>query len=116
MKHFSLFILSVATGILLWVISPTLTGQSEPWDSPLGIPYLFVAGFGLGFLGYERPWLWPLGLYLGQFIYGASTFLQPYSGGGANMFFPLGMILLIPYSLVSLVGAVLAAALRKKRS
>jgi len=71
LKDAVLLILSVFVGIFIWALSPVFTGETEPWDSSSGYcPLtLLLSGFLIGFLGPQKPWLWPMGIYLGQFFY-----------------------------------------------
>jgi hypothetical protein len=76
-----LFLISVVAGTLLFSVSET-----EPWDSLYG--WIGMAGLGiiLGVLGKENPMLWPLGIFLGEILYGTGSFAKSlffYSGGGA---------------------------------
>jgi len=124
MKH-KLRVLSLIctlVGAFIWISSPYIFGASEPWDSPyfgrVNV-LLFIIGLGFGFAGYEKPILWPLGILTGSFLYGLFTFIKDiffYSGGGVNMFIPLGIIFLIPLCLPVFVGSFGGSFLRKRYS
>jgi len=109
------FGLSVIAGILIWLFF--LVGlKTEPWDTPYGILAILVLGFLFGLYAPQKPWLWPVGLYIGQFLFGALIFLKSiffYSGGGANLFLPLGMIFLIFFCIPALVASLLGSAIRR---
>ena len=113
------FLASVAVGVLLWLVSPVVTGAEEPWDSVWGYLMMGVAGVLFGWRGPDKPWRWPCGLYLGQFLFGAfqcfiSLFF--YSGGGVNLFIPVGALFLIPFCLPALIGSFAGAGMRKRFS
>ena len=101
-------------GGVLWAVFAAL--NTEPWDSPYG--WILVAGLGLvmGFLGKEKPMVWPLGIFLGAALFGLGDFLKSlffYSGGGVNFFFPLGLIFLVPFTIPAVIGSFVGSALRK---
>ncbi len=113
-----LFGLMILVGLLIWLLSPYFTGEQEPWDAEDSYYFvtLFIAGTTAGFLRPQKFWLWPIAIYIGQFSYGffqilIDIFLRP--GGGANLFFPIGMILLVVYSIISFAGSMIGARLRK---
>ncbi len=67
-----------------------------------------VMGACLGFVGNGSPWLWGLRIYLGETLYGFGSFSKSmlfYSGGGVNMFIPLGLVFLIPFTLPAFIGS-----------
>ena len=88
----------------------------EPWDSPYGWIVISIMGACLGFFGKGSPWLWGLGIYLGETLFGFGSFLKSmffYSGGGANLFIPLGIVFLIPFTLPAFIGSFVGFGLRK---
>lgn len=110
-----LFISSVLSGMAIWFVF-SLFLNTEPWDSKYGVVVMGILGFIFGLIGFERPWLWPIGIYLGQFLYGSLSLLKSlffYSGGGANFFFPLGIIFLIPFCFPALIMSFVGAAIQK---
>lgn len=101
-------VLSALAGAAIWALAPLLTGQQEPWDSD-GVYYpvsLFAAGIVLGMIGPRVIWAHAIGIVLGQFLY-MLIFLPL----GPLMI--LGVVFLIGYSLFTLGGAGLGAAIRK---
>ena len=89
MSNRNVFIISIIAGFVFWAVFVSF--NSEPWDSPYGWIVMSVMGTCLGFLGKGSPWLWGLGIYLGETLYGFGSFLKSmlfYSGGGVNMFIP----------------------------
>ena len=110
----NIFILSVIVGFVFWTIFSGL--NIEPWDSPSGWITVGVLGLFLGFIGKENPWLWPVGLYLGETLFGLGSFMKSVlfsSGGGANMFFPLGILFLIPFTLPAYIGSFVGSKISK---
>ena len=106
--------MSVIGGFIFWSIFAWF--NVEPWDSPYGWLTVGILGLVLGFIGKETPWLWPVGIYLGEALYGLGSFITGLlfsSGGGANMFIPLGMIFLIPFTLPAFVGSLVGFGIRK---
>ena len=90
--------------------------KSEPWDSPYG--WIVMAGLGLilGFFGKGNPMFWPLGIFLGEVLFGLGDFLKSlffYRDGGVNFFFPLGLIFLVPFTIPALIGSLVGSAIRK---
>lgn len=109
------FILSVIAGVSIWLVF--LVGlKTEPWDTPLGTLAILILGFLFGLSTPKKPWLWPTGFYTGQFLFGTVVLLKSifaYSGGGANLFFPLGMIALIFFCAPALVTSLLGSAIHR---
>ena len=66
----AVFLLSVGLGAGIWLLSPAITGQKEPWDSegPYYHLALFVAGILPAALVQHRWWRWPIGTLVGQIL------------------------------------------------
>ncbi len=99
-------------GAGIWVLSASITGHQEPWDSP-GI-YYAAALFGAGMIGgFLVPGHWAevaVGIFTGQaVVLLARVLAEPASGG----LWPLGILFLGLYSLVALAGARLGSGLRR---
>ena len=110
------FIISVIAGFVFWLIFAGL--NIEPWDSPYGWMTVGILGLVLGFIGKETPWLWPVGIYLGATIFGLGSFIKGVvfsSAGGANMFIPLGIIFLIPFTIPAFIGSFVGFSIGKVR-
>jgi hypothetical protein len=94
--------LSAFLGALIWALSPTITGEAEPWDSDSIYYYaaLFVAGVISAIPGKKPVWAIYVGIILGQFLF-------------ILFFLPLGPLLLIGlvsmslFGLLTLAGAVI---------
>jgi hypothetical protein len=104
--------IGLVLGAGIWVLSASITGRQEPWDSP-GLYYaaaLVAAGLIGGFL---VPAHWAevaVGVFIGQaVVLLARVMAEPANGG----LWPLGLLLLAFYSLLSLVGAGLGSRLRR---
>jgi hypothetical protein len=104
--------IGLALGAAIWVLSASITGHQEPWDSP-GIYYsaaLLCAGVIGGFL---VPGHWAevaVGVFTGQAVVLLARVLAEPARGGL---WPLGILLLGLYSLLALVGAGLGSGLRR---
>jgi len=100
------FLAGTAGGALIWLASPLVTGYREPWDSPG--PYYSLSlgclGVVLGALAPRLFWLaWLAGLF-GEFLVFASRALVP-----PQELWVLGVVALIVYAGVILLGAVVGA-------
>jgi hypothetical protein len=104
--------IGLVLGAGIWVLSSSITGRQEPWDSP-GLYYaaaLLAAGLIGGFL---VPAHWAevaVGVFIGQAVVLLARVLADPANGGL---WPLGMLLLGLYSLLSLLGAGLGSRLRR---
>ena len=110
----NIFIFSIVMGILFWGVFVVLL-NIEPWDTTYGWGAVGFLGFVLGLIGKEKPWLWPVGIFLGEFFFALGSFLKSlffYSGGGANMFIPLGVIFLILFNIPAFIGSFLAFGIK----
>lgn len=114
MSKKNVFILSIVAGFVCWAVFDWF--NAEPWDSLYGIIVIAFLGLCLGFIGKESPWLWPLGIFLGEIIFGLGSLMKDsffYNGGGANLFIPLGIFFLIPFSLPAFIGSFIGFGIRK---
>jgi hypothetical protein len=102
------FLLSLVVGALIWILWPIITGIREPWDSN-AICYpavLLLSGFILGLLRPQHFWVHYVGILFGQFVY--TFFFVP-----AGPLLPIGIALMVFYSVLTLIGAAIAAGLRR---
>ena len=104
--------IGLVLGAAIWVLSASITGRAEPWDAD-GVYYpaaLLAAGFVGGFL---VPGHWGevvVGVYAGQALVLLGRVLSDTGSGGL---WPLGLLVLVLYSLIALAGALLGSALRR---
>ena len=113
-RRWSAFLLGVILGAAIWLLSPWITGRSEPWDAESGYysGALLAAGAAGGLL---LPMHWSsvtLGIFVGQvLVILGGVLADPASGG----LWPLGLIFLAGYSVLALIGALLGAFLIRGR-
>ncbi len=88
-------------GVLIWAMSPAITGRAEPWDAaaPYYLVALLIAGFLSGLLTGKPLWLHYAGVIAGQFLYGL-VFLA------IGPLILLGVSFLAVYGLLFLAGAI----------
>lgn len=109
-----LFVISIVTGGAVWVVFAMF--ETEPWNSLYGSIAMAGLGITFGFLGKGNPMLWPLGVFLGEFLYGTGSFVKSlffYSGGGVNFFFPLGVKFLVLFTIPALIGSLVGFGVKK---
>jgi hypothetical protein len=97
------FAVALLLGMAIWWTSPWITGHSEPWDAD-GRYYawaLFTAGFVATVFLPKAFWLVPIGVCIGQLLYGW-YFVEP-QGDALRL---VGMVLMVVYSVAALAGAV----------
>jgi hypothetical protein len=104
-----LFVASVLAGSALWLAFDLL--KTEPWDTLYGAVAILGLGFVFGYVGKEHPFIWTLGIFLGQAIFG---FVSLIVASGPNFFLPLGLAFLVPFTMPALVGALAGADLAKR--
>ena len=104
--------IGLVLGAAIWVLSASITGRQEPWDSP-GM-YYAAALLGAGLIGgFLVPAHWAevaIGVFIGQAVVLLARVLADPADGGL---WPLGVLLLGFYSLLSLLGAGLGSRLRR---
>ncbi|HUT93443.1 MAG TPA: hypothetical protein VMY37_28525 [Thermoguttaceae bacterium] len=103
-------ITGAALGAAIWLASPIVTGQHEPWDGSCVYfaASLFAAGLLSGFVAGKWVWSVPFALYFGQM---AVMFLRPQPGATETAPFWAAATLLAAYTLWVVAGAALAFAL-----
>ena len=106
-----IFGFAAALGAMIWFLSPVLTGDAEPWDSKSSyyVWALIAAGFFPACLSSRRSWLAGVGAWLGQLIAFAFRVVHPAKPVAGVDLWPVGLIILCLYSLLSVAGAVLGA-------
>ncbi len=93
-------------GALIWMYSPSMTGEFEPWDAKGGYytGSLFLAGVVAALLSPRHFWLAPVGVYIGQFVYLFTHWTEP------GPFWPLGMAFGVVFCGLTFLGAVIVYA------
>ena len=106
-KAISLCVASML-GTIIWVISPFVTGEIEPWDadSPYYIISLILAGAIVGWLIPKHLWTVFLGVIVGQIIY-----MLIFIPSGPLLL--IGIVFLVGYGLFSLIAAMFVAKLKR---
>lgn len=102
---------AAAIGYGLWISWSQVLGKGLPLDG--GAKYLaclFVAGAVLSLLDPERPWLPPLGVYLGQAA--ALAFQTALGLAGDPAVLPLRLLYLVSVTLATVFGAAVTSGLR----
>jgi hypothetical protein len=102
------FTVGVLLGAAIWWVSPALAGEAEPWDAE-GRYYvwaLFLAGAVATVFLPKAFWLAPVGVYVGQLLYGLYLY-QPEDGS----LWPLGLVFAAFYSVAAMGGALACVVL-----
>ena len=110
-KDVMIFILSVIAGIAVWLFF-LMVLKMEPWDSPYGAFTMLGIGLLLGLFAPQKPWLWPIGLSVGQFLFCIKYFFFPATANGVNFFFPIGMISLVFFCGLAFVTSFIGSGVR----
>lgn len=107
-KTWITLLLSAIGGAVIWALAPWLAGVREPWDAAsLYYPAtLLLVGVVVGLLAPRPLWAHYVGGLLGQLGYLLLVI-------GANPLLLVGLIFLLGYTLILLLGAALAAWVRK---
>ena len=88
-KEAWLYIASVLSGILVWIVVSAASGRSEAWDSSwyfsAGYPLICAASMALGYLAPARSWRWGLIPFAAQFLWMLLT-------EGPGNLLPLGIV------------------------
>ena len=108
----SAFLLGLALGAAIWLLSPVISGHREPWDAEGG--YYAGALLGAGITGgLLVPQHWAsiaIGILAGQaLVLMRGVVAEPASGG----LWPLGLLFLGAFSVLALLGSGAGAGLRR---
>jgi hypothetical protein len=107
-------VIGLACGVGIWLLSPLLARQVEPWDASGGyyLGALLLAGVLGGWAAPSQVGRVVVGVFAGQvLVLLGRVVADPTSGG----LWPLGIVFLGIYSVPVLVGAIVAAVLRRRR-
>ncbi len=108
----SAFLLALALGVAIWLLSPIITGHREPWDAEGGYyaSALFLAGIVGGLIAPQHWASVAFGIFAGQaVVLVGGVVAEPASGG----LWPLGLVFLAGYSVLGVVGAGVGTGLRR---
>jgi hypothetical protein len=99
------FAIGVVLGAVIWAMSPIVAGTNEPWDSssPFYVGALFFSGVIASVLCHRKFVFAVMGIYFGQVSYSLLVGLGP--------LWLVGMVLLVPYSLIAGLGGLISYAL-----
>ncbi len=105
-EFYGLILCTIIIGFLIWYLSPFLTGKKEPWDaqSPYYSLSLFMGGFIFGVIRPKKVWLFPIGILIGQILFGIIM---------VGFYFFAGLIFLVLFSSLSFLGAYVGLGIRK---
>lgn len=110
-------LISIVSGIALWIVIPAITGNPEAWGVPIyyygGMPLITIECLFLGYFYPARNWQWSLEVTLSQAVF--LSFKWP-SSNLLPMGFMFLAVLSIPYFLGSYVGALLRRRFGKHES
>ncbi len=102
------FLIAALASVAIWVFSPWISGQAEPWDA--GLYYcgaLLAAGLLSGVTVPKPLWAHYLGGIVGQALY-LLLFLP------SSPLMAVGLVFLLVWSLLLLVGAYAGAHIRTR--
>ncbi|HXF54769.1 MAG TPA: hypothetical protein VNK52_11660 [Hyphomicrobiaceae bacterium] len=104
---------STVCGLVVYMIITVATGKNEAWDDGIyyfvGIPFMSVVAFVLGYLFPIKPWRWAVSMAGGQAL-GAMMF-----GSSLNLL-PLAMIFMAIVSLPQFLAAFIGSKLAPKKA
>jgi hypothetical protein len=105
------FAVAALAGVTLWIAASVISGRREAWDSAVywtgAYPCAIVLSGLLGFAFPQRPWRWPLTLFLFQFV---GMVIRNGELGGL---WPLGMVM---FSVLSIPGMLVARLSTRMRA
>jgi hypothetical protein len=108
------FTIAAIAGVALWIGASVISGKREPWDASVYwiavYPVAVALSFLLGYFYPQRPWRWPLTLFLCQFVGMAIR------NGEVGSLWPLGLALFAVLSVPGILVAKLASWLRARRA
>ena len=101
------FLFSFVGGAMVWALSPSLSGQVEPWDAK-GLYYsaaLLIVGLTVGLARPKHVWSHYAGIVLGQLTY--MLYFLP-----SDPLILVGVAFVAAYSIIALAGAASGAWFR----
>ena len=105
------YVISVLSGVLVWIVVSAVSGKKEAWDSSwygAGYAFICVVSITLGYLKPVQTWRWGVLPFVGQFVW------MLLSQGVGNLM-PLGIIVFGVMSLPAVIAAKVEAYFGKMR-
>lgn len=110
-SYWWLYLISVMSGIAVWLTISFFTGEREAWDSryyfTYGLPLMVLLAGVLGFVVPNRPWRWAVTVMASQAL--VAILQNP----TANLL-PLGLLVFVVLSIPLLISAYLGGVLRRR--
>lgn len=111
--NFFPYAVSSLCGLFVYLAIIMATGKNEAWDDGsyylLGIPFMCIATFVIGYLFPARPWRWALGMAGGQVV-GALL------NGSSLSLLPFAVIFMVVISIPQFVAAFFGSKLADRKA
>ena len=112
-KETWLYVITVLTGALVWIVVSKVSGRREAWDSSLyfsvGYPVICLLSLALGYFAPAQSWRWGVAPFAGQFVW------LLLSQGPGNLL-PLGIFAFAVISVPAIVAAKIGAYFGSRRN
>ncbi|KGO96502.1 hypothetical protein [Flavobacterium enshiense] len=113
MKDIFMYPISIATGMIYWIVLCKITGQTEAWDSTyyytIGLPLFMLINLFFGYIAPHNPWKWGFLSTISQLI-PLTLISKP------SPYWPVGIITFAVLSIPTIFTAILGSKLHKKIS
>jgi hypothetical protein len=110
--HFFPYAASSLCGLVVYIAIIMATGRNEAWDDgayySLGMPFMCIAVFIIGYLFPLKPWRWALAMAGGQMV-GALL------NGSSLSLLPFAMIFMVVISIPQFIAAFFGAKLATRK-
>lgn len=112
-NRFFPFVATAVCGLVVYLSITVATGRNEAWDDAayysIGIPFMCIVAFVIGYLFPIKPWRWAASMACGQAI-GALL-----HGSSLNLL-PLAMIFMAVISTPQLIAAFIGSKLARRKA